>query len=50
MPPTPISETVQQFYDIVQDRLGNATREGKHEKAWSSDCSTSKDYETELNL
>jgi hypothetical protein len=50
MPPTPISEIVQQFYDIVQDRLGNATREGKHKKAWSSDCNTSKDYETELNL
>jgi len=50
MPPPTIPETVQKFYDIIQEKLGNASKEGKHKQTWSGDSSTSKDYVTELSM
>lgn len=49
VPPPSVDETIKRFFNIVQDRLSDVTKTGRHKEAWSN-TSVSKEYNNELRL
>ncbi len=41
---------MQEFFNIVQERLNDVIKNGRHKLAWSDGSTASKEYETELSM